>query len=89
MRNIFKIYGFTVSAVVLSRSRNYDWSDLSTLTRSLKSVAKSVGDGLKTLGSKIAGIMLRLIGLMVGFIFKTSGSVISFLDRKTWLLGPG
>ena len=62
---------------------------LSTLTRSLKSVVKSVGDGLKTLGSKIAGIMLRLIGLMVGFIFKTSRSVISFLDRNTWLLGPG
>ena len=43
------------------------------MTRGLTSVAKGVVNGLKTLGSKIAGIPSVLIGSVVGFIFKTAG----------------
>ena len=53
MRNIFKKYGFIVSAVVLAVGETIGVI-VSTLTRGLKSVAKGVGDGVKTLGSKIA-----------------------------------
>ena len=62
---------------------------VSALTRTLKSVAKGVGNGFKTHGSKIAGILPGLIGSIVGFIFKTAGSVISFLGQSAWLLIVG
>jgi len=38
-----------------------------------------VGDGLKTLGKRIAQILPGLIGTIVGFIFKTAG-------KNAWLL---
>ena len=60
MRNIFKKYGFIVSAVVLAVGETIGVI-VSALTRGLKSVAKGVGDGVKTLGSKIAGILPGLI----------------------------
>ena len=72
MRNIFKKYGFIVSAVVLAVGETIGVI-VSALTRGLKSVAKGVGDGVKTLGSKSAS-------------FPTAGSVISFLGQKEWLL---
>lgn len=85
MRNIFKKYGFIVSAVVLAVGETIGVI-VSPLTRGLKSVAKGVGDGVKTLGSKIAGILPGLISSVVGFISKTAGSVISFLGQKEWPL---
>ena len=48
---------------------------VSALTRGLKSVAKGVGVGFKTLGSKISDILPSLIGSITGFISKTAGSV--------------
>ena len=45
----------------------------------LKSVIKGVGNGFEAIGSKIAEIILGLIGSIVDFVFKTAGSVISFL----------
>ena len=80
MRNILKKYGFTVSAVGMT---------VSALTRDLTSVAKGVGNGFKTLGSKIVGIYPGLIVSIVNFIFKTAGSVISFLGKNAWLLIKG
>ena len=41
---------------------------------------------LKTLGSKITEILPGLIGSIVGFILKTAGSVIRFLDENAWIL---
>ena len=41
---------------------------------------------LKTLGSKITGILPGLIGSIVGFILKTAESVIRFLDENAWIL---
>jgi len=85
VKNIFKKYGFTVAAVVLAVGTVIGVI-VNSLTKGLKSVATGVGNGLKTLGKKIAQILPGLIGTIVGFIFKTAGSVISFLGKNAWLL---
>ena len=85
VKNIFKKYGFTVTAVVLAVSTVIGVI-VSSLTKGLKTVATGVGNGLKELGKKIAEILPGLIGAIVSFIFKTAGSVISFLGKNAWLL---
>ena len=85
VKNIFKKYGFTVAAVFLAVSTVIGVI-VNSLTKGLKSVAAGVGNGLKELGKKIAGILPGLIGAIVSFIFKTAGSVISFLGKNAWLL---
>ena len=57
---------------------------MSALKRGLKSVAKGVGDGFQTFGSKISDIIPGLIGSITGFISKTAGSVINFLGQNVW-----
>ena len=85
VKNIFKKYGFTVTAIFLAVGTVIGVI-VDSLTKGLKSVAKGVGNGLKDLGKKIAGILPGLIGAIVSFIFKTAGSVISFLGKNAWLL---
>ena len=85
VKNIFKKYGFTVTAVVLAVGTVIGVI-VSSLTKGLKTVATGVGNGLKELGKKIAGILPGLIGAIVSFIFKTAGTVISFLGKNAWLL---
>ena len=85
VKNIFKKYGFTVTAVFLAVGTVIGVI-IDSLTKGLKSVATGVGNGLKELGKKIAGILPGLIGAIVSFIFKTAGSVISFLGKNAWLL---
>ena len=85
VKNIFKKYGFTVTAVFLAIGTVIGVI-VDSLTKGLKSVATGVGNGLKELGKKIAGILPGLIGAIVSFIFKTAGSVISFLGKNAWLL---
>ena len=85
VKNIFKKYGFTVAAVFLAVSTVIGVI-VSSLTKGRKTVATGVGNGLKELGKKIAGILPGLIGAIVSFIFKTAGSVISFLGKNAWLL---
>ena len=80
VKNIFKKYGFTVTAVILAAGTTIGVI-VSSLIKELKPVAKGVGNGLKDLGSKIAPILPGLIGTIVSFIFKTAGSVISFLGK--------
>lgn len=46
---------------------------MSALTKGLKFVVKGVGNGFKTLGGKVAGILQGLIGSIVSFISKTAG----------------
>ena len=74
VRNIFKKYGLTISAVVL------------VVGKGLKSVAKGVWDGFKTLGGKFAAILPSLMSLIIGFISRAAESVISFLSQNAWLL---
>ena len=85
VKNIFKKYGFTVTAVFLAVGTVIGVI-VNSLAKGLKSVATGVGNGLKELGKKIAGILPGLIGAIVSFIFKTAGSVISFLGKNAWLL---
>ena len=85
VKNIFKKYGFTVAAVFLAVGTVIGVI-VDSLTKGLKTVATGVGNGLKELGKKIAGILPGLIGAIVSFIFKTAGSVISFLGKNAWLL---
>ena len=85
VRNIFKKYGFTVSAVVLAVGKMIGVI-VSALSKGLTSVVEGVGNGFKTLRSKIAGILPGLIGSIVGFIFKTAEYVISFLSKNAWIL---
>ena len=85
VKNIFKKYGFTVTAVFLAVGTVIGVI-VNLLTKGLKTVATGVGNGLKDLGKKIAGILPSLIGAIVSFIFKTAGSVISFLGKNAWLL---
>ena len=85
VKNIFKKYGFTVTAVFLAVGTVIGVI-VNSLTKGLKTVATGVGNGLKELGKKIAGILPGLIGAIVSFIFKTTGSVISFLGKNAWLL---
>ena len=85
VKNIFKKYGFTVTAVFLAVGTVIGVI-IDSLTKGLKSVATGVGNGLKEHGKKIAGILPGLIGAIVSFIFKTAGSVISFLGKNAWLL---
>ena len=85
VKNIFKKHGFTVAAVFLAVGTVIGVI-VDSLIKGLKTVAAGVGNGLKELGKKIAGILPGLIGGIVSFIFKTAGSVISFLGKNAWLL---
>ena len=85
VKNIFKKYEFTVTAVFLAVGTVIGVV-VDSLTKGLKTVATGVGNGLKELGKKIAGILPGLIGVIVSFIFKTPGSVISFLGKNAWIL---
>ena len=84
VKNIFKKYGVTVTAVGLAVEMTIGVI-VNSLTKGLKSVATGVENGLQILGKKIAQILLGLIGTIISFIFKTTGSVISFLAKNAWL----
>ena len=88
VKEIFKKYGFTVTAVLLAVGTTIGVI-LSSLSNGLKAVANGVGNGLKTLGKKIAGILPGLLGAIVSFVFRAAGQVISFLGKNAWLLIVG
>ena len=48
-----------------------------------------MGNGLKTIGKKIADILPGMVGAIASFLFKTAGEVISFLGKQAWLLIVG
>ena len=85
VKDIFKKCGFTVAPVLLAVGTVIGVI-VNSLSKVFKSVAKGVGNGLRELGKKIAGILPGLIGSIVSFTFKTAGSVISFLVKNSWLL---
>ena len=63
VKNIFKKYGFTVTAAVFLAVGTVIGVIVNSLTKGLKTVATGVGNGLKELGKKIAQI---LPGLLLG-----------------------
>ena len=88
VKEIFKKYGFAVTAVLLAVGTTIGVI-LSSLSNGLKAVANGVGNGLQTLGKKIAGILPGLLGAIVSFVFRAAGQVISFLGKNAWLLIVG
>ena len=85
IREIFKKYGWTLQAVVLAAGITISAVVLTTLN-GLAKATKAIGNGPKELGKKAAAALPGLIGSIVGFIFKTAGSVISFYGKHAWLL---
>ena len=85
VKEIFKKYGFTVTAVLLAVGTAIGVV-VSSLTKGLKAVAKGVGSGLQELGKTIGSILPGLLGSIVSFVFRTAGQVISFLSKNAWLL---
>ena len=85
IKDIFKKYGFTVTAVVTAVG-----VVIGVITSGLQSglakVAKGVGNGLKDLGKKLGQILPGMVGAIAGFIFKTAGEAIGFLAKNAWLL---
>ena len=61
VKNIFKKYGFTVTAVFLAVGTVIGVI-VNSLTKGLKTVATGVGNGLKELGKKIAGSLISFLG---------------------------
>ena len=85
IREIFKKYGWTLQAIVLAAGIVISAVVLTTLN-GLAKATKAIGNGLKELGKKAAAALPGLIGSIVGFIFKTAGSVIFFLGKHAWLI---
>ena len=85
VKNIFKKYGFTITAVFLAVGITIGVI-INSLTKGLKTVANGVGNGLKEIEKKNSGNSSWSNRTIVSFIFKTAGSVISFLGKNAWLL---
>jgi len=85
IKRVFKKYGFTVVSVAIAVSTVIGVI-ISQLKNGLSSVAKGVGNGLKTLGEKLGQILPGMIGAIASFIFKTAGEVVSFVAEHAWLL---
>ena len=90
IREIFKKYGLTVTAIALSFTAVIaaivHAIQQNALTKGLKKMAGGIGKGLKNIGKKLAEILPGLLGSIASFIFKTAGSIISFLGKHAWLL---
>ena len=65
---------------------NNDWHHPGLSLKWLKPVANGVGNDLQTIGKKIAGNLLRLLGAIVSFVFHTASQVFTFLGKNAWLL---
>jgi hypothetical protein len=85
IKDIFKKYGFTVTAVVTAVGVIIGVI-IKSLTSGLATVAKGVGNGLKTIGKKLGQILPGMVGAIASFIFRTAGEVVGFLAKNAWLL---
>ena len=85
IKYIFKKYGFTVTAILISVGTVIGVI-VSSLSKGLSSLGRGVGNGLKTLGKKLGEIFPGMVGAIVSFLFKTAGEVIGFLGKNAWLL---
>ena len=85
IKEIFKKYGVTVTAIFLAASVTIG-AVVGAITNALKVMGNQLANGLKTLGAKAASALPRLIRAVVSFLFKTAGQVIGFLAEHTWLL---
>jgi len=86
VKDIFKKYGVTVTAIVLAAGVTIGVVIISSITNSLKATGKALGKGLKDIGTKLGSLLPGLIGSVVNFLFKAAGQAIGFLAEHTWLL---
>ena len=85
VKDIFKKYGVGLTAILLAAGITIG-AVIGVITRALKATGKAMGKGLKEIGKKTASLLPRLLGSIVGFLFKAAGQVIGFLAEYTWLL---
>jgi len=85
VKDIFKKYGVTVTAIVLAAGVTIGVV-VSSITNSLKATGKALGKGLKDIGAKLGSLLPGLIGSIASFLFKAAGQAIGFLAEHTWLL---
>ena len=85
IKEIFKKYGVTVTAIVLAAGVTIG-AVIGTITNALKKLGKDLGNGLKTIGAKAASALPGLLGAIVSFLFKAAGSAIGFVAEHTWIL---
>ena len=85
VKEIFKKYGVTVTAIFLAAGATIA-PVLGRITKALKAMGKQRANGLKTLGQKAASALPGLIGSIVSFLFKAARQVLGFLAQHTWLL---
>ena len=84
VREIFKKYGVTVTAIFLAAGITIG-AVVGAITNALKSMGNQLANGLKTAGAKAASALPGLIGAIVSFLFKTAGQAIGYLAEHTWL----
>ena len=85
VREIFKKYGVTVTAIFLAAGVTIG-AVVGAITNALKSMGNQLANGLKDVGAKAASALPGLIGAIVSFLFKTAGQAIGYLAEHTWLL---
>ena len=85
IKQIFKKYGLTVTAIVLAAGVTIG-AVIGTITNALKKLGTDLGNGLKNIGAKAASALPGLIGSIVSFLFKAAGNTIGFLAKHTWIL---
>ena len=73
VKEIFKKYDWTLQAVVVAVGVVLSALALAGL-HGLKAGTKAVGKGLKTIGQKLGSLLPGLIGSIVSFIFKATGT---------------
>ena len=56
------------------------------VTKALVPGLKTLGNGLKEIGKKVASILPGLIGTIASFIFRTAAQAVGFLAEHAWLL---
>ena len=82
---IFKKYGFTLTAVVIAAGVTIG-SIISTITGAIKKLGTDIAKGFKNIGAKAASAIPGLLGAVASFLFKAAGSAIGFLAEHAWLL---
>ena len=85
VREIFKKYGVTVTAIFLAAGVTIG-AVVGAITNALKSMGNQLANGLKAVGAKAASALPGLIGAIISFLFKTAGKAIGYLAEHTWLL---
>ena len=71
VREIFKKYGVTVTAIFLAAGVTIG-AVVGAITNALKSMGNQLANGLKAVGAKAASALPGLIGGIVSFLFKTA-----------------